>query len=129
MRGFLTTLLLCLGAGLLFANLPSSSLLSDGPVISPVTMAVDTASSTSWRKFPAACSGPMTGSFTRDTLPFSNMSHLTETRLRRANRGERGRADAAEMQPLGPGEKGMPLNAAAGGRAEADGAECGRVSE
>jgi hypothetical protein len=32
MRGFLTTLLLCGLAGALFANIPSSSLLSDGPV-------------------------------------------------------------------------------------------------
>jgi hypothetical protein len=39
MRGFLTTLLLCVGAGLLFANGGQSSLLSDGPVMSPVMMA------------------------------------------------------------------------------------------
>jgi hypothetical protein len=39
MQGFLTALLLCAAAALLFANLQSESLLRDGPVTTSLAMA------------------------------------------------------------------------------------------
>lgn len=39
MRGFLTALLLCAAAGLLFANTPHASLLRDGPTLTTLASA------------------------------------------------------------------------------------------